>query len=313
MGPGKYVNDTNKTMRTLTDIFEGLLDADFDVELTWGDIAEFKPKFNERNDGPSSFDGYAWDNKAFWAQYNNVQNAWTQNKHIIRKNPIRLNYIKADIRHGFAMYVLTRPADMPMTQKNIDQWAKEMGEWCIKDKLRINAKLKKESGMYEIQMWNDALKDSIKSYMGKFYIIPNSMSEGLLDVDYDITDKDISINSTYPLNHKMWRIIPAMMDRIFQNANKAFFEKITSTPEHIVDSGFGTKNICRYFLDWLATQPIGMLNGEEFTASKPKLAEAFDQWVGNPKFTLTMTKMGNTKVIYFNYNKRQLLSVKFES
>lgn len=313
MGRCKYVNDTNQAMRNLQSLFEGILDNDLiDMEITWGDVCDFAPKFNERMDGPSAFGGYAWDSKAFWAQFDGIKNAWTENKFIARKNPIRLNYIKSDIRHGFAMYLLTRSIDQPMTQKAVDGYAKEMEQWCNTDELRIQVKVEYTHNEYKFTLWNSAFKDSLKSYMGYFFIKRRPMTESLLDSDFDIHDEELSINSIHPIDHKMWQVIPAMSDRIYQNATKAFFDRMPKVPEHVVNSGFGTRNICRYFIDWLAIQPIGTINDDQFTVRDPQLGVAFNEWVGNPKFTISMAKTGNTKYVYFNYNKVKMLRIKFQ-
>lgn len=298
-------------MRSLQQALESLLDSDFDIELTWGDVYEFKPDFGLR--GPSDFKGYAWDKDGFWSQYEGVRNSWTENKYIARKNPIRLRYIKSDIRHGFAMFILTRPIDAPMDQRAVDGYVRQMNEWCDRNKLELDVHVSKVSGGIEFAMWNlKILGEPTKSFMGKFTITRKTTSESILDNDFDIQDSDLAINNVYPFNHKMWQIIPALMDRIYQNASKAFFQEMPSAPEHIVDSHLGTRNMIRYFLDWLATQPIGMLNDDQFTASKPKLVEAFAEWIKNPKFNITMAKMGKSKYVYFNYKKNQILRVNFE-
>ena len=137
------------------------------------------------------------------------------------------------------------------------------------------------------------------------------LGEGLLDTDFDINDDDMTIDNVQPITHKNWQIIPAMSDKIYRNATDAFFDQKPEDPEHLVQSGYGKRHMCRYFIDWLAFQSIGDINDDQFTASKPRLVENFNKWINNPKFTLTMVKMGGAKDIYFNYNKVKMLRIRF--
>ena len=83
-------------------------------------------------------------------------------------------------------------------------------------------------------------------------------------------------------------------------------------PKHTVDSAYGTKNPVHYFLDWIAEQPISMLYDDQFTTRRPKLVKAFNEWMDNKRFSITMVKYGDEKTVYFNYNKHQILRVKFK-
>lgn len=296
-------------MNNLTSILEGILDTDLDVELTYGDLYDFVPDFGVR--APSVFNGYLWDKEGFWAQYEGVTNSWT-----IRANKLgtsRTRHIKTDIRHGFAMFILTRPIDSPMDQRAVDGYVRQMNEWCDRNKLEMDIHVKKVSGGFEFAMWNiKMLGAPEKSFMGKFTIKRKAMTEGLLDNNFDIADSDITIGRAHPITHKNYEVLCPLLERLFQNACKEFKSHKPVAPEHTVDSGYGEGNPCRYFIDWLAAQPVGMLNDGEFTAHKPQLQEAFDAWINNKKFTITMVKFMNTKTIYFNYNKKQILRVTFK-
>ena len=294
-------------MRTLESLFEGILSNDFDVELTYGDVYEFTPDFGVRP--PSEFKGYAWDATGFWKQYEGIQNAWT--RRVGRFSESRQKFLRSDIRHGFVMFILTQPINAPMHQKAVDDYVRQMDEWCDTSKLKLLVNVRRTRDGFQFTMWNQQILDSTKSFMGKFEICKRP-NESLLDADFDIKDEDLSINNVHPINHKMWQVIPAMSDRIYQNATKAFFEKMPKTPEHIVNSSFGTRNMIRYFIDWIAVQPIGAINDDQFAANKPTLVTEFEKWIDNKKFTLTMAKMGNTKYVYFNYNKVKMLRIKFE-
>ena len=297
-------------MKQLADCFEGLLDPDFDVDLTLGDVVEWKPKFGIRLNSPTEYHGYSWNSKRFWAEHDTIQNAWNNDKHIATKNPIRLRHLKMDVRHGFSMALLCQPADFKLTQSNIDKFVKQFNkEWCQPD-LQLEVHIKKEGDAYRFDMWNAWMKDDVNNYMCYFLIIPKTTTEGLLDTDFDIQDSDLAIYKVHTLNHKSWRIIPAMMDRIFQNAQKSFLDNTPESPEHVIDSGYGTRNMIRYFIDWIALQPIGDINDDQFTASKPRMVENFKKWINNPKFTLSLVKLGNDKSIYIYYNKRQLFCIK---
>ena len=298
-------------MKQLVDCFEGLLDSDLDIELTLGDVVEWKPKFGIRLNSPTEYRGYSWDSKRFWAEHDTIQNAWNRCVHIATKNPIRLRHLKMDVRHGFSMALLCQPMDFKLTQANIDKFVRQFNkEWCQPD-LRLEVHVKKEGDAYRFDMWNAWMKDDVNSYMCYFLIIPKTTTEGLLDTDFDIQDSDLSINNVHPFNHKMYQIIPAMSDRIYQNASKAFLSKMPEAPEHVVNSGYGARNMIRYFIDWLATQSIGDINDDQFTAREPRLRVAFNEWIRNPKFTLSMVKMGNTKDITFNYNGVRIFRIRF--
>lgn len=158
-------------MKSLQSILESLLDSDFDITITIGDVYEFSPAFNLQAGAkpPSSFGGYKWDSKRFWAKYNGIDNAWSRNPIIARKSEMRLEYIKSDIRHGFSMYLLCQPVDFKMTQSNIDRLAAEITkEYCDKSELELEVHVENpRKGHYEFKMWN-AMKDPMEGFMGAF-------------------------------------------------------------------------------------------------------------------------------------------------
>lgn len=308
MGTGQYVNDTRKSMKELSKILEGILDSDFDIKLTYGDLYGFVPDFGIG--APIDFNGYAWDHTGFWKQYGNIENSWTERTR--KFSAVRIKHLKSDIRHGFAMYILMQPMGAPMDQKAINDYCRQMEEWCDKSKITLEVQVKKTRNGFEFDMWNTRILDSDKGHMGKFVIKRKDMSEGLLNTDFDIKDTDISINSVYGLNPKMWQVTPAMSAYVFQKATKAFFNSAPKTPKHVVDSHYDNRNICRYFIDWIASQPAGGLNDDQFTANDPLLISAFNEWVDDEKFTLQMVKMNKTKDIYFNYDDVKILRIRFE-
>ena len=312
MGSGQYVNDTNQTMRSLVSTFEGILDSDFDVDLTLGDVVEWKPKFGVRLNSPTEYHGYSWDSKRFWAQHDTIQNAWTNDVHIATKNQIRLRHLKMDVRHGFSMALLCQPVTFKLTQTNIDKFTKQFNkEWC-QPELQLEVHIKKEGDSYRLDMWNSTMTDTVNNYMCYFLITPKSMTEGLLDSDFDIKDSDLNINSVYPLTHDMYEVMVSVNERTFINAEKEFYNTNQVEPEHIVNSGYGKRHPARYFLDWIAAQPVGVLNDDQFTARKPILVTAFNDWVGSKRFSINMVKYKDEKTVYFMYNKKPILRVNFK-
>lgn len=299
-------------MRPLQQLLEGILDADFDLNVTYGDVYGFLQRFAQCANMPTEFNGYSWDRSGFWRKYGHIQNAWTKSTLGSGLGHLKLNQRKSDIRYGFVMYLMLQSIENPITQNQVDVWVEDMNQWCEPDKLRIRVKvanLPAKRG-FKFEMWNDALQNSTKSYMGYFEIHGN-MRESLLDDNFDITDNDISIGQNYDIDHTMYELMVALMDTIFRNANKVFLNKMPPAPEHTIDSAFGTRNIGRYLLDWIASQPIGMLNDDQFIKERPNLAIAFDEWIKNKKFDITLMKMGKTKNVYFNYNKKPILRVTF--
>lgn len=296
-------------MNQLTNILEGILDSDLDVELTYGDLYGYVPDFGLR--APSEFNGYAWDKSGFWAQYESVRNSWTERAD--KLGTTRTRHIKSDIRHGFVMFILTRPIDSPMDQRAVDGYVRQMNEWCDRNKLEMDVHVKKVSNGFEFAMWNIRLLGAPeKSFMGKFVITRKAMTEGLLDADYDVKDSDLNIGNVYPITHHNIEVMVSIMERTFNNAENELHNTKFDEPEHVVDLGYGRRHPARYFLDWLAAQQVGMLNDEEFTARKPKLVEAFNAWLNNKRFTITMVKYMKEKTIYFNYNKKPILRVNFK-
>ena len=112
-------------MKPLTDLCESLLDNDFDINLTLGDIYDFRPHFgsNEFNYSrpPSDFKGYDWKFAKFWDEYKDVKNSWTEL--MSKKAPARLKFLKSDIRHGVAMWILMQPVDVGIDQHFADECA----------------------------------------------------------------------------------------------------------------------------------------------------------------------------------------------
>lgn len=137
-------------------------------------------------------------------------------------------------------------------------------------------------------------------------------TEGLLDADFDIKDSDLIIGNNYPINHNTYEVLAPMTTRIFSNCRKEFNDHPPVTPKHMIDSAYGIKNPVRYFLDWIAAQPVSMLYDDQFTTRKPKLAKAFDEWIYNKRFSITMVKYSNEKTVYFNYNDYKILRVNFK-
>lgn len=139
-----------------------------------------------------------------------------------------------------------------------------------------------------------------------------STTEGLLDADFDIKDSDLIIGNVYPINHNTYEILTPMAMRIFSNCRKEFNGHPPVAPKRTIDSAYGTKNPVYYFLDWIAEQPISMLYDDQFTTRKPKLVKAFNEWIDNKRFSITMVKYGDEKTVYFNYNKHKILRVNFK-
>ncbi len=176
-------------MKNLTDICEGILDADFDIEPTIGDVYEWRPNFGQ---GAVRTGVYDWDYKKFWAQYGNVRNAWYRTMTSNPRHQRRIEYLRPAATHGFSMYVLMKPMDSPINQQELNKWVKDFNKMCHKDKLQLLVHVDKMPGGYRFVMWNDAVKDSTGKYIGSF-TITKTTNESILDASFDIASDSFSI------------------------------------------------------------------------------------------------------------------------
>ena len=160
-------------MKSLTDLCEGILDNDFDINLTLGDVYDFLPHFGSKEFNnmrpPSDYNGYDWKSAEFWAKYDDVKNSWTER--MSKKAPARLKFLKRDIRHGFAMWALMQPADTRIDQRFADECAKHMNRLCDGSKLRLKVRVSGDRDAYAFTMWNTKIRDSVKGYIGAFEIV----------------------------------------------------------------------------------------------------------------------------------------------
>lgn len=174
--------DVNLFMKALNSYLESLLDVDFDVKLTIGDVYSFKPIFSGAP--PSDWDGRDWKYEKFWAQYEGVKNAWTEYMDARAKNAIRMRILKQDIRHGFAMYILVQP-EQSINQAFINHCVADINKFCG-PKLRLMAKVDTEGGHLLVQLFNAKLS----RYCGSFELHPKT-NESLLSTDFDVDVKKI--------------------------------------------------------------------------------------------------------------------------
>ena len=162
-------------MKTLGKFCESILDTDFDVKLTLGDICSFYPHMGGFASSESKF---LWKSDNFLKRFETVSpnNAWQRWMDSKSKSVIRLKYLKRDIRHGFILYLLSQPEDFKINQQNINKLIGDMNSLCESGKLRFEVYVNKLSSKeYEFKMWNNLDKsNTADGYMGSFRLIMNA-------------------------------------------------------------------------------------------------------------------------------------------
>ena len=165
-------------MRNLSTYLESLLDVDFDVKLTLGDICSFYPHMGGFASSESKLSLLSWKSDNFLKQFETVSpnNAWQRWMDSKSKSAIRLKHLKRDIRHGFILYLLSQPEDFKINQQNINKLIGDMNSLCESGKLRFEVYVDKLlSKEYEFKMWNKLDKgNTADGYMGSFRLIINA-------------------------------------------------------------------------------------------------------------------------------------------
>lgn len=232
-------------MKTLDNYLESLLDADFDVSLTIGDVYSFKPIFSGAP--PSDWDGRDWKYEKFWAQCEGIQNAWTEYMGSRAKNATRMRILKQDVRHGFAMYILMQP-EQSINQTFINRCVADINRLCG-PKLRLTAKVNTEGGHILVQLFNAKLS----RYCGSFELHPKT-NESLLSTDFDVDVKKV-IDSAKKCVSGMMTYTQKAADALEKS-----IKQITLPKDRLSWNGTGITSSINV---WICEQPMSWVDAED--------------------------------------------------
>lgn len=245
-------------MKTLDTYLESLLDSDFDMEPTLGDIYDIKFYFGSVS--PADAGLYNWKFDKFWGDYEEVRNAWTEAT--ADKPKSRVRFFKRDVRHGLAMYVCTRPVDR-ITQGMVNGWVREINRLCDGTKLQLDVSLQSTGDRYTFQIWN------MKSYKlcGEFRLVRRGIREGLLDSDFDIGENNLKLIDVVPECRAAAFWVTEDLNDIISSAIK-----LPKLPKSRLSWNHVNKTTAALNV-WLCEQPASWVETEDTKALENKFRE----------------------------------------